>query len=185
MTAYQLIKLVSMAGTLKTRKRLQKVVYLLQESGMDFDVSFRLHHYGPYSSDVADLLNQVSDDDILVQNVEVNQAGSQFDYRLADEWADKLSEFEGSIAGQNEKRSFDSNATMIQKLLGENLRKLELGSTIAYFRSQKNETWEDAFAHACQFKSISPVDSSSKAALDFAKDILGPSGPCDDRQDIP
>ena len=183
MTAYQLVKLVSMVGTLETRKRLQKVVYLLQESGMDFDASFRLHHYGPYSSDVADLLNQMSDEGILVQNIVPNQAGSQYNYIVADEWAAKLDEFENSNAGQLEKIFFDNNADLIHKLLKGDLRQMELGSTIAYFRRQKNESWENAFTHACQFKSVSPEAAAPKAALDFAKDIIGSSEPCDDRQD--
>ncbi len=184
MTAYQLIKLVSMAGTLRTRKRLQKVVYLLQESGMDFDAAFRLHHYGPYSSDVADLLNQMSNEGILVQDVEANQAGSQYEYSLDDEWKAKLDAFEEGSTGQCEKRPFDDQADIIHKLLDNNLWQLELGSTTAYFRRQKEESWENAFTHACQFKNVSPEDPTSITALNFAKDIIGSSGPCNDCQDI-
>jgi uncharacterized protein YwgA len=51
MTRYQLAKLVEWAGTLRTRKRLQKVVFMLQAAGCPFDDGFGLHHFGPYSSD--------------------------------------------------------------------------------------------------------------------------------------
>lgn len=56
MTRYQLAKLVEWAGELRSRKRLQKVVYLLQAAGAPIEAEFTLHHYGPYSFDVAQLL---------------------------------------------------------------------------------------------------------------------------------
>ena len=47
-TRYQLAKLVQWAGTLRTRKRLQKTVYLMKRGGAPFEDAFCLHRYGPH-----------------------------------------------------------------------------------------------------------------------------------------
>ena len=56
MDRYQLATLSSWAGErgIQGRKRLQKVVFLLQAAGCPLSSHFTLHHYGPYSRDVAD-----------------------------------------------------------------------------------------------------------------------------------
>ena len=55
MNRYQLAKLVEWAGCLHTRKRLQKLVYMLQSAGCPLEAEFTLHHYGPYSQEIAGL----------------------------------------------------------------------------------------------------------------------------------
>lgn len=46
MTRYQLAKLISWAGTLHSRKKMQKVVFMLQAAGCPLDAEFYLHLYG-------------------------------------------------------------------------------------------------------------------------------------------
>ena len=41
-------------GELVGRIRMQKVIYLLEQLGMQSDVSFEYHHYGPYSEAISD-----------------------------------------------------------------------------------------------------------------------------------
>ena len=67
MNRYQLAKIVDWAGTLETRKRMQKVVYLLQVAGCPLGADYTLHHYGPYSQEVARLTDEMVQTGILTE----------------------------------------------------------------------------------------------------------------------
>ena len=41
------------------KKRLQKLLHLLQLAGADIDAEFRIHHYGPFSFDVVDTIENL------------------------------------------------------------------------------------------------------------------------------
>jgi uncharacterized protein len=51
--------IVAAGGEIVGKIRLQKVVYLLDQSGLSSGFSYEYHHYGPYSKDLAE---QVEDD---------------------------------------------------------------------------------------------------------------------------
>ena len=61
MNRLQMATLLSWADDagLRGRKRLQKVVFFLQEAGCPLDCRYTLHHYGPYSRDVADRCDEM------------------------------------------------------------------------------------------------------------------------------
>ena len=77
MNRYQLAKIVDWAGTLETRKRMQKVVYLLQVAGCPLGADYTLHHYGPYSHDVARLTDEMVQASLLVEKTTSNAVGQQ------------------------------------------------------------------------------------------------------------
>ena len=45
--------------TITGKKRLQKLAMLLQVSGLKIDADFSLHHYGPYSFELADAADEL------------------------------------------------------------------------------------------------------------------------------
>ena len=53
---------VAAGGQVAGRVRLQKIVYLLDQIGLDSGFTFEYHHYGPFSEGLAD---QVEDDEIF------------------------------------------------------------------------------------------------------------------------
>ena len=53
---------VAAGGQVPGRVRLQKIVYLLDQIGLESGFTFEYHHYGPYSEDLAE---QVEDDQIF------------------------------------------------------------------------------------------------------------------------
>ena len=53
-------------GEIVGKVRLQKIVYLLDQLGMNSGYSYEYHHYGPYSSELADSV----DEDIVFGQVE-------------------------------------------------------------------------------------------------------------------
>jgi len=128
--------LVSAAGgELVGKIRLQKVVYLLDQMGLSSPFSFEYHHYGPYSADLADSI----EDDVAFGYLAAEQRRRQSDgvpyvaYRAigADEgnsWDAYLPDDEiRSALGQMQHRS----ATV-----------LELAATIHWLAViERNENW--------------------------------------------
>src|SRR5215471_8027123 len=94
MTRYQLAKLVEWAGTFQSRKRMQKLVYLLQAAGCPLDVDYDLHHYGPYSQDLARLTDQMVRDGLLEERMEVRSYGEQYSYRLPEGSIRQVADYE-------------------------------------------------------------------------------------------
>ncbi len=77
MTRYQLAKLIALSGSISSRKRIQKTVQLLQTAGCDFKLDFTLHRYGPYSFELAGLMNEMTASGILEETeTAVHAAGA-------------------------------------------------------------------------------------------------------------
>ncbi len=171
MSKYHLAKLIEMAGSIKTRKRVQKVVYLLQVAGLDLGVNFRLHHFGPYSADVASLLDDMSSQGILLENRHANMAGWQSEYGLSDQAKQTLREFDETARGQELARKLTPFEPQIRRLLAvDDLWELELGATIAYFY-EKERDWGKAVEDACKFKSVPTDVPKTLQALALAQEL--------------
>jgi uncharacterized protein YwgA len=130
MTRYQLVKLVEWAGTLKTRKRLQKVVFLIQAGGCPLDADYTLHHYGPYSQEVARLADEMVQVNLLVEKPEQNQVGLQYSYVLAAPTKEKIAEFEATPKGKKMAGQLTAFKEKTKKLLNTDLSELEVASTM-------------------------------------------------------
>ncbi len=164
MNRLQFATLLSWAGKdgLRGRKRLQKVVFALQQIGCPFDSHFILHRYGPYSRDVADICDEMVAADLVEESQPMGSA--EFFYKLTPQTCELLAKKDSS----NKVKPFEDKA---KKLLNENLWTLELGSTILYFYRQSSD-WDDAMARACDFKKKSKDTQGSQLALTFAKDLV-------------
>ena len=101
MNRYQLAKIVEWAGTLHSRKRMQKVVYLLQVAGCPLESDYILHHYGPYSPDVARLTDEMARVNLLEELSESNPKGQQYSYRLGEGAKDRITAFERTSEGRS------------------------------------------------------------------------------------
>jgi uncharacterized protein YwgA len=62
-------------GELVGKIRLQKVVYLLDQTGMESGFSYEYHHYGPFSEDLAEQV----EDDVIFGHLEAVQRRRQSD----------------------------------------------------------------------------------------------------------
>jgi uncharacterized protein YwgA len=169
-TKYQLAKLVQWVGQLDTRKRVQKIVYLLQSAGCPFDADFFLHRYGPYSHDVARLTDQLVNEGVLTETVSDNAAGKQYSYAVSKKGQEVLALLDTHKASQKMKESIARFDKLTKNLAKSDLRKLEVASTIAYYyRIDKN--WDMARRHACHFKNIRPDTSFAAEAEQLAKSV--------------
>ena len=150
------------------RKRMQKVVYLLQQAGCPITADYTLHHYGPYSRDVANITDVMVAEGLLAEN-----AQGQYDYSLGEQTRPMI---EQAVARRGAAaHEFEAFHRQAVELLKEDLWTLELGSTILYFvRTQKDsEDWEAALQGACRYKQVPTDHADSQKAMRLAQQIAG------------
>ena len=155
MIKYQLAKLVEWAGTLRTRKRMQKVAYLLQEAGAPFNLEYGLHIYGPYSEELARLTDIMVQTKLLEEKESPNAAGRQYDYALGQSMPmpQVLRQFEASTDGKRHAEGLAAFEDLFVDLNRAETQELELAATIVFFFRQKPEAGLDnAVSAACEFK---------------------------------
>lgn len=171
MTRYQLAKLVQWAGTLQTRKRLQKVAYLLQSAGCPLDDEFGLHHFGPYSSEVAARADDMTNSGLLKEESRSNYAGKQYNYTLTDEAENQLATLEATPRGQALAQEVAPYEQQARELLMTDVRELEVAATIVFFHRQGSD-WREAVSQTCNFKELNPQDGLVQRAETLAHTII-------------
>jgi uncharacterized protein YwgA len=171
MTRYQLAKLVEWAETLHSRKRLQKVVFLLQNAGCPFEADFTLHYFGPYSQDVAHIADEMTQAGLLDEKEEETGIGKTFHYALTEKTKGLLSDFEQSSKGRNEAKAIESFKAKAIELMKEDLKDLEYAATLVFFRQRKME-WDEAIDKTCQFKKLRRNSRALSRAKELAEGIV-------------
>ncbi len=165
MNRRQLATLLSWAGDqgLEGRKRLQKVIFFLQQAGCPLNCDYILHHFGPYSHDVAETCDEMVAAG-LIDECTVEAGGiKKYRYMLPSKTLELLSKSSDPALQPFEELG--------KRLIEEKMWPLELGSTILYF-FEKQGDWDTAMVKACEFKDVNPHDSTSKAALELARRVL-------------
>jgi uncharacterized protein len=171
MTRYQLAKLVSWAERLETRKRLQKVVYLLQAAGCPLDADYSLHHYGPYSQEVARLSDEMVKTALLAEETEQNAMGQQYSYHLTEHTKRQVADLEATPEGRGMAQELAPFEAQAKDLLKADLKELEVASTMVYFRRQGYD-WPEAVARTGSFKNLPLTAGVMKRAEDLAHRVV-------------
>ncbi|MHC5539774.1 hypothetical protein ACYOEI_16265 [Singulisphaera rosea] len=172
MNRYQLAKIVDWAGTLDTRKRMQKVAYLLQVAGCPLGADFNLHHYGPYSQEVARLTDAMVQAHILDERAESNMVGQRFSYCLNEVARKNLADFEATPRGTVAAAELAPHEDLARRLFLADLKDLEYASTAVFFRKQGHE-WVEAVEKMCRFKGLTPRGRVVERADELARQIAG------------
>jgi len=164
MNRLQLATLLSWAGDdgVAGRKRLQKVVFFLQQAGCPCDCHFTLHHFGPYSRDVAELCDEMVVAGLIEEDGGAQAGSKQYKYALKPQTREMLNQ--ASYGQMTQFRDLG------EKLIKEKLWSLELGSTILYFHRQLGD-WDVAKSRACEFKKVVVDSEQSREALILAQQI--------------
>jgi uncharacterized protein YwgA len=171
MSRYQLAKIVQWAGTLRSRKRMQKMGFLLQAAGCPLDAEYGLHYYGPYSQDVARLVDELTREGLLVEEVENHARGEQYSYTLPQGSVDQIKRYEIDPRGLEDTRRMEPFANLARNLAGTDLKELEVGATIVFFRKQKHD-WPEAIEKTCSFKKLDADTPFLKNCEKLAREIL-------------
>ncbi|MDZ4657781.1 MAG: hypothetical protein SH868_09420 [Bythopirellula sp.] len=172
MTNYQLAKLIAQAGGIRSRKRIQKTVHLLQAAGCPFNVTdYRIHYYGPYSKSLAGLVDQLASCHVLIEDRDDTEFGPQFRYRVDDEAGERLMEFERTAVGTLRRREVEEYADLLKEFNDTRSRILELAATIVAFHQAGSE-WENAVVETAKFKRESEQSSIMEEAETLAKRVM-------------
>ena len=172
MTRYQLAKLVEWAGTFQSRKRMQKLVFLLQAAGCPLDADFDLHHYGPYSQDVARLTDEMVRGKLLEERIEIHPYGEQYSYTLPEASRRQIDEYEAGPRGALPAEQLARFEALARTLYQADLKDLEVAATLVFFRQQGHD-WAVAVAKTCQFKDLPAGTPPVKQAEELARGIVG------------
>lgn len=113
----------AVGGTIRGRKKLQKLVYLLQFKGEDFDQDYSYWHFGVYSKTLASDLSYLVASGILLEERTQEEGFESYVIRLAPE---------------SDADSYDALASgdLAKTLSAEKPRTLELLSTIVYLSAR-------------------------------------------------
>lgn len=172
MTKYQLAKLVALAGTFVSRKRIQKTIHLLKVAGCPIDADFRLLCYGPYSSEVAQLLDEMTANELLEEETEVVGLGKEeYSYRLPEHANAKMEQFESTDRGREAAKVIAPFVPLFADVCKESAKTLEYASTIAYFR-QAGRHLDEAVAETAKYKNAAIGASSLNRARELAERIV-------------
>jgi uncharacterized protein len=128
---------VAAGGELVGKIRLQKVVYLLDQMGLDSGFSYEYHHYGPYSADLAEQV----EDDVIFNRLEAEQRR-----RMSD--GVPYVAYKASGAGQGCPIDANLDADRIRSALDEMHRQtatvLELAATAHWLAEvERRQDWKD------------------------------------------
>ncbi len=164
MNDYWLAKLISSVDKVDSRKRLQKAVYLLQSAGCPLKCDYILHYYGPYSFDVAALVDCLDGADII----EETPKGNRYEVHIIDKGKAALKRFEKTPKGKSLFSEIQQFVPSFKQLNDENARVLELAATVAFFY-QGN--WAQAKEQTAKFKSVRLTDSKLQKAEELAKNF--------------
>jgi uncharacterized protein len=171
MNRYQLARIVQWAGKFHSRKRMQKLIFMLQAAGCPLDAEYDLHHYGPYSHDVARLTGELVSEKLLDETSELHPYGEQYSYALSDDAREQLSRYEASSAGSGPALDIAKFRPLAVKLYRTDLKELEVASTIVYFR-KKGADWSSAVEKTCQFKNLPAGTPFLEKCEVIAKEIV-------------
>jgi uncharacterized protein YwgA len=156
MTRYQLAKIVDWADCLHTRKRLQKVVYLLQSAGCPLEAEYILHHYGPYSEEVARLTDEMVRTSALAEQMTATGVGPQYSYHLPEATRQQIASLEATDSGRAWAVEVAPFEPLAKELLRNDSKQLEHAATIVFFRRQGYD-WDVAVEKAVAFKKTEKV----------------------------
>lgn len=122
-TLTQLATLLRAVGSIEGRKKLQKIVHILQEFGVPFDVRYGYHHYGPFSEELQEALQSFKHDG-LIKEEPVSGSFPTSRFTATDELISVLEQ-----VGTHEDPKWGTFAT---ELNSKTPRELEAISTLVY-----------------------------------------------------
>lgn len=144
-------------GEVQGRKRLQKIVHLLELSGLNVEAEYYLLHYGPFSDEVASVTEDLVYEGVLAEDVESIGAYRTFQYVYRV----------GEYAASN--YSLDKMENDLVSRLGRySTVDLEVASTIGYFEA-KGRSREKAIEDT---KLLKPSKTSNELVMKNAVEIL-------------
>jgi uncharacterized protein YwgA len=169
MKEYWLAKLIESVDAINSRKRLQKIFYLLQfKKDFPLKLDYILHYYGPYSFELASLLDQLRLSKIICETPpDACILGASYSYTITPEGSQILKSFEKSKDGEIASTQIQPFINFFGNLAEQDIWLLELAATAAYFYQGPHD-WHEARKLTGSFKKVSVDDNILGKAVDLA-----------------
>jgi len=165
MKDYWLAKLIGSVKKVDSRKQLQKSIYLLQQAGSPLQCRYILHYYGPYSFELASLIDQLD----AVGIIKETREGPAYKSNITPKGKKVVGNFEKTGAGVKAKSAINSFIRKFVELNKQDPLQLELAATMVYFYE---DDWDEAKRQTAIFKRINHSDAKLIGAADLAKGIV-------------
>jgi len=150
-----------------SRKRLQKAIYLLQLHGSPLACDYILHYYGPYSFELASLIDQLNSAGIIEETPEPLAPGVvRYRSAVTEPGKKALNKFEQSDRGRQLHADIVPFITQFKDLNGKDPWVLELAATVAFYH---RGDWDEAQRQTASFKKIRVNDAKLKEAVKLAR----------------
>jgi len=95
----KMLFLLRQAGAIVGRKKLQKIIYILQKQGYPFHEKFHFHFYGPYSDELSLRIEELCNLGFLNEVKEDKGSYSQYRYELTESGRSFLSHYQIDMPG--------------------------------------------------------------------------------------
>ena len=161
MSPLSLLQVIDSADGIDTRKRMQKLVFMLKAAGCELGADYVIHRYGPYSQDVARACDTLVQRGLLLEEREETGWGQQYSYCLTDEGREYL-------ATTKAPHDLSPWREEIDDWIGQAMWPLEVASTVA-FHLVKGDDIEDACTKAFDFKDVEVGSPVADAAREIAE----------------
>lgn len=142
-TMHQLLTFFDSVEKVEGRKKLQKMIHLLNNAEQNFPFKYQYYHYGPFSSTLQYEVNRLVEED-YVKETQVNGA---YVYAITEKGRKfkELLEREGKF-------HFNFDRDLLQSMSHEESQFLEVVSTYA-FLIESGDSFEQAKSRTAQLKS--------------------------------
>ncbi|WP_067728452.1 YwgA family protein [Oceanobacillus damuensis] len=120
----KLMQFFSVADGVTGRKKLQKMIYILQKCNVPFEEKYQFHFYGPYSEELTLRVEELCNLGFLQEEKEDKSNYYQYNYKITSTGEDFLDQFLLDMPDMT---------TKVGMLKERSSRFLELVSTMFYF----------------------------------------------------
>lgn len=120
----KLLYFFSKAKQVTGRKKLQKMIYILQQSHVPFEEKYQFHFYGPYSEELTLRVEELCNLHFLNEEKEEKSNYHQYHYSITEDGQTFLNQFEVNMP------DIEDGINLLQDC---SARFLELVSTVLYF----------------------------------------------------
>jgi hypothetical protein len=124
----------SVANEVTGRKKLQKMIYILQKSKFPFEEKYEFHFYGPYSEELTLRVEELCNLGFLQEVKEEKSNYFQYHYSITEDGESFLKQFASHLPGLEDK---------VKLLNLQSSRFLELVATMMYFDAWPKQTAEE------------------------------------------
>lgn len=122
----KLMHFFSTANEVTGRKKLQKMIYILQKCQVPFEERYQFHFYGPYSEELTLRVEELCNLSFIDEVKEDKGNYFQYHYHITEEGANFLKQFNLEMPDITEQ---------VSELTSRSSRFLELVATMLYFDS--------------------------------------------------